>query len=92
MTLLTPATLLGFLIATFWGAAFHFVLGGGYRRLFRFLLAGWLGFALGQSIGQLLENEIWVIGTLQVFPASLGAFVILFDTALRTAGHRTRVR
>lgn len=91
MTWLIPAALLGFLIATLWGAVFHFVLGGGYRRLFRFLMAGWVGFALGQTVGHFLGNVVWVIGSLQVFPASLGAFVILFHTAMRTGRYKSRV-
>ena len=91
MATLTPATILCFLIATLWGAMFHFVLGGGYKRLLRFMIAGWVGFALGQFVGLILGNDIWVIGSVQVFPASVGAFVLLIDTAWRTGRDHSRV-
>ena len=91
MVTFTPAMILSILIATLWGAAFHFVLGGGFRRWLRFMVAGWLGFALGHFLGQILGNDIWVIGAVQVFPASIGAFVLLVDAALRTGRGQSRV-
>lgn len=89
--MLTPAAVLGITIATLWGTAFHFVLGGGVGRLLRFILVGWAGFAIGQLVGQTLGNDLWVIGSIQVFPASLGAFVLLIHTAFRTGRIRSRV-
>ena len=90
--MLTPAFALAITLATLWGAAFHFALGGGMGRMARFLLTGWLGFALGQFVGQTLGNPHWTIGSIQVFPASLGAIALLFHTALRTGSARSRVR
>ena len=81
--MLSPALVLAIALATFWGAACHFFLGGNLSRLLRFLLMSWVGFALGQIIGQWLGNDYWTIGMVQAFPGSLGAIVLLSHTVLR---------
>jgi hypothetical protein len=59
------------------GAAFHVIVGGDARRLALFLLAGWVGFAVGHLVGVSFHIDILNIGTLRVFTASLGAVVAL---------------
>lgn len=73
----SPSLIFGFILATFYGSTFHFVLGGDARRLALFLLAGWLGFALGQMIGDILQIGIMKIGRLYFFTATAGAFMAL---------------
>ena len=90
--MITPAFALALTLATLWGAAFHFALGGGVGQLARYLVAGWLGFAMGHFVGVALGNPYWKIGAVQVFPASLAAFAFLCQAARRQNRAHTRVR
>ncbi len=49
------ALVLGFLLATAYGAGFHVLLGGPSRRIILYLIAAWLGFSLGHILGDLLK-------------------------------------
>jgi hypothetical protein len=70
--------LLAFTLATLYGAGFHLWQGGGARRLALFLLAGWLGFALGQWVGEALSIRVLMIGALHWLTATLGSVLALF--------------
>lgn len=72
-----PTLLLAFTLATLYGAGFHVWQGGGARRLALYLLAGWLGFGLGQLLGNLLKIQLVMIGALNVLPATLGSGIAL---------------
>ncbi len=78
----TAAYFLGWLLATLYGAGFHLWQGGSGRRLFLYLLAGWLGFALGHYIGNLVGFRVLAIGPLNVLPATLAAIMALFISKL----------
>jgi hypothetical protein len=69
--------LLAFALATIYGAAFHLWRGGNARRLLLYLLAGWLGFALGQGLGELLSLTILKVGQIHLLPATLGSAIAL---------------
>lgn len=71
-----PALLLGFLIATALGAAFHLWRGGGPGRLLFNLMLAWIGFWCGHYIGNLLGLTVGRLGPLQLIPAV--AFAIIF--------------
>jgi uncharacterized membrane protein YeaQ/YmgE (transglycosylase-associated protein family) len=73
-----PTLLLAFSLATLYGAGFHLWLGGGARRLALFLLAGWLGFALGHWVGEALGIRVMAVGALNFFTATLGSGLALF--------------
>jgi uncharacterized membrane protein YjjP (DUF1212 family) len=74
-----PATLLlAVALATMYGAGFHVWQGGGARRLALYLLAGWLGFALGHVLGNVLNIQFLMIGELNFFTATLGSGMALF--------------
>ena len=74
-----PATLLlAVALATIYGAGFHVWQGGGARRLALYLLAGWLGFALGHIVGNLLGLQFVMIGQLNFLTATLGSGLALF--------------
>jgi hypothetical protein len=68
---------LGFLMATAYGAGFHFILGGPARRIILYLLAAWLGFALGHILGDWFGIELLKLGAVHLFAASLGAWIAL---------------
>jgi hypothetical protein len=68
---------LGFLLATAYGAGFHVVLGGPARRILLYLGAAWIGFILGHFLGDLLNIELFKLGAVHLFSASLGAWIAL---------------
>jgi hypothetical protein len=71
------AWLVGFALSTVMGAVFHLWLGGGSRRLALYLLAAWLGFALGHFVGEALSIGALKIGPLNAFGGAVGALVAL---------------
>lgn len=86
-----PTATFAFIIATLWGAVFHLIVGGDARRLALFLLAGWIGFSLGQFLGIAFEINILNIGPLRILSASVGALVALNVARFLTA-YRSRRR
>ena len=68
---------LGFLLATAYGAGFHVILGGPARRILLYLGAAWIGFILGHFLGDLLNMELFKLGAVHLLSASLGAWIAL---------------
>jgi hypothetical protein len=85
-----PTATFGFILATLYGAGFHFVVGGDIRRLALFLLSAWLGFSLGQTLGTLFMINMLNIGTLRVVTATVGALIALMAAHLLTANHKRK--
>lgn len=82
-----PTITFGFVLATLFGAAFHLLVGGDARRLAMFLLAGWLGFALGQLAGDIFQIsllDVFNIGPLNMVPAVIGSGIALVFTLVVT--------
>lgn len=73
---------LGFLLATAYGAGFHLLLGGPARRILLYTLSAWIGFALGHFLGDLLNIDILKLGAVHLFSASLGAWIALISSWL----------
>ena len=73
----TPILLLGFVISTLYGAAFHFWRGGSLKRLLLYLVLSWFGFWLGHLIGGMLNTTLWLIGVLHAGTATIGSFFLL---------------
>jgi uncharacterized membrane protein YjjP (DUF1212 family) len=73
-----PIFTFGFIVATLIGAVFHLVVGGEARRLALFLLASWLGFALGQVLGRSLNVQLLMLGEIHLFSAAAGSIFALF--------------
>ena len=71
------ALLVGFALSTIIGASFHLWMGGTARRLALYLMAAWLGFALGHFVGAALNIGVLRIGQLNVFSATVGSLVAL---------------
>ncbi|QPC81101.1 hypothetical protein G4Y79_15470 [Phototrophicus methaneseepsis] len=72
-----PNFVFAFMVATLIGAAFHLIVGGGARQLALYLLSGWIGFTLGQSLGNVLNASILQIGEINIVLASVGALLAL---------------
>lgn len=73
----SPALIFSFILATLYGSVTHLVVGGDARRLALLLLAGWLGFALGQMLGELLSFSAMTIGQVHLGSATVGAGIAL---------------
>lgn len=80
----SPSIVFAFILATLYGSIFHLFAGGDARRLALFLLGGWLGFSFGQIVGDVLNIGIIVIGSLEVFSASVLAGLSLLMVWLFT--------
>ncbi len=72
-----PAFLLGLLIASLYGALFHFWRGGGPGRLFFYLALSWAGFWGGHFLGVWRGWAFAPLGPLDLGWATLGAIVLL---------------
>ncbi|MCA9938555.1 MAG: hypothetical protein KC418_07935 [Anaerolineales bacterium] len=77
MSSTAAGVVLGFLLASIYGASFHLILGGPARRIVLYVLAAWLGFALGHLAGDLLHIDLLKLGALHLFSASLGSWIAL---------------
>lgn len=69
--------ILGVLVATAYGAAFHFIVGGPARRMIFYVFAAWIGFALGHILGNALTIDVFKLGALNLFSASIGSWAAL---------------
>jgi hypothetical protein len=69
--------ILGFLLATAYGTGFHLLLGGPARRIILYVLSAWVGFAIGHIVGDIFQIDLLKLGALQLFSASLGAWIAL---------------
>jgi uncharacterized membrane protein YeaQ/YmgE (transglycosylase-associated protein family) len=85
--ILSPAFTSGILIATMYGLLAHLIFGGDGRRLVAMLVAGWVGFAIGQAIGQIMDIRVLALGPINLLSASFGAVVATISTAF-LAAHR----
>ena len=83
-----PVFVFTFVVATLMGSTFHFIFGGDARRLALFLLAAWIGFALGHAAGRSFDIDILAIGQLRVVSASIGALFTLFSVLIFTSSRR----
>ncbi len=72
-----PDLLVAFALSTIYGAGFHLWMGGSARRLALYLMAAWLGFALGHFVGSALNIAVLKLGQLNVFSATVGSLVAL---------------
>lgn len=77
MTQTASAIVLGFLLATAYGALFHLLIGGPARRIILYIFASWVGFTLGHIMGDLLNVSLLKLGALYLLTASLGAWIAL---------------
>ena len=88
MPIPSPAFTLGLIVATIIGALAHLLMGGDGRRLLALIMAGWVGFAIGQGIGQVFTIRLLAIGPLNMLSALLGAVLATISTSILSAQHR----
>ena len=70
--------LFGVVLATLYGAAFHFWRGGSLRRLVLYIVLAQVGFWLGDSAGWLAGVDIGAIGLMNTGMATVGSVLVLF--------------
>lgn len=69
--------LLGFILATLYGAAFHLYKGGSIWRLLLYIAFAWIGFWGGHFIADLLGWTFLRVGTLNIGMATLTCLLVL---------------
>ncbi len=74
--MISPTLILGLIISTLYGAAFHLWRGGGIGRLIFYLILAWCGFWTGQFLASQLGLTLWSVGSLHLGFATL--FSLLF--------------
>lgn len=87
--ILSPAFTFGILIATLYGLFTHLLFGGDGRRLVATIVAGWVGFAIGQAVGQVMDIQVLALGPINLLSASLGALLATCATAFLSAHRNT---
>ncbi len=77
-----PAILLGVLLSTLYGAAFHFFRGGSTKKLLVDLVLSWLGFWLGDSLAAYMTWSFGSVGVLNVGTGTVLSFALMFIAEL----------
>jgi uncharacterized membrane protein YeaQ/YmgE (transglycosylase-associated protein family) len=72
-----PTLFLGLILSTLYGALFHLWRGGNAGRLLLYLILAWVGFWLGQLIGNYLKLSFDTLGQLHIVFATLGSLIFL---------------
>lgn len=88
MTFVASGMVLAFLLATAYGAAFHLIMGGPARHVIVYVIASWVGFASGHFLGDFLNLDILELGAINLFSASIGAWLALLIAWLLVRNER----
>jgi len=72
-----PTLFLGLVLSTLYGALFHLWRGGNAGRVFLYLILAWIGFWIGQFLGNLINISFDTLGQLHIVSATLGSIVFL---------------
>ena len=68
-----------------YGLGVHIIMGGNARRMVLFVVTSWLGFLLGQYVGDYLQIALFRIGVVHFLPASVCAAVLLLFAHVLTS-------
>jgi hypothetical protein len=72
-----PTILLGIVLSTLYGAAFHVLRGGSMAKLLFYLLLAWAGFWTGNQLAIYFGWTFWAIGVLNAGAATMVSLVLL---------------
>ena len=72
-----PSIIIGFVIASLFGVAFHLLRGGGIGRLLIYIILAWIGFWIGHFVGNSMGWHVFSLGPLRLGTATLGAALTL---------------
>jgi hypothetical protein len=73
----TPSLLLGIVISTLYGTGFHLLRGGNLGKLILYMILGWAGFWIGQTLASSLGWVFLSLGPLHLGMATLLSFTFL---------------
>lgn len=85
----SPSLTFAFLLATLLGAVVHLALGGDGGTLALDIVTAWVGFGLGQAIGQIMGIAALNIGPTYVLAGSLGALIAVAAKRILTRARRS---
>ena len=72
-----PSLLFGGLIATLYGAIFHFIRGGNLGRLIALIIISWAGFWAGHFLAERFDIDLLSLGTLNLGIATISSFLFM---------------
>ena len=72
-----PSLLFAIILSTLYGAIFHLWQGGGANRMLFYLVAAWVGFAIGHIAGNYFGVTFGVIGPLNAGTATASSLLVL---------------
>ena len=82
----SPALTFSLMLGSTYGIVAHLILGGNVRRMFVYILASLIGFAIGQGVGQVMAINSLAMGQINILPATLGAIIAIITGAFLSAG------
>jgi hypothetical protein len=74
---MSPSLILSALLSTTLGLIFHLLRGGSLIRLLLLIVAAWIGFAIGQLIGSLLDWPFLRIGNVYALHGLIGSIILM---------------
>jgi hypothetical protein len=90
----SPSFTFGLLLGALCGGVVHLIFGGGGRSLLLYVVAAWVGFAIGQPVGKMMGIHFAVVGLTNVLTGVVGALltagVMVFLTWQRAPHATTR--
>jgi hypothetical protein len=75
--LLSPPLVLSLIIAGAYAAFFNLWQKGSVKDLLLYLVVCWLGFGIGELVGDLLDVDILMIGQIHILEGTLGSWLLL---------------
>ena len=78
----TPGILLGLLVATFVALVYHFIMGGGIRRMGQHILASAVSFFAGHLLSEVIGQQILRFGTINLLPGILASIIGLVTASI----------
>jgi hypothetical protein len=76
--LLSPSVVFSFLLASLYGAVFHFIWGKRWRDLALYWIAALVGFTIGQVVFDLVGLSVYLVGEVRVVESTVVSWVCLF--------------
>lgn len=85
----SPSLTFALMLGAFYGALAHLALGGDGSTLLLDIVTAWVGFGLGQAVGQIMGISVLNIGSTYVLVGSLGALIAVVTKRLLTRRRRS---